>query len=67
QPGDLLLFRRSRSGRVFHVALVTANRGGRIRMIHSTSSRGVVEEELQASSYWRSKHATARSVAHLRR
>lgn len=61
-PGDLLFFRRTKNGSVYHVALVVANHGGELRMIHASSSRGVVAEILQHNSYWRTKHITARDV-----
>ena len=62
RPGDLVFFRKHRGGKVFHVALVYANEGGEIYLIHSTSSRGVVIDQLSRSSYWRSKVMTFRDV-----
>ncbi len=62
RPGDLLFFRRTKNGKVYHVALVVSNEGGELRMIHASSSRGVVSEVLQYNSYWRSKFITARDV-----
>lgn len=62
QPGDLLFFRKSKAGRVFHVSLVLSNEHGKTKIIHATSSRGVVVDVLQESSYWRSKIITARDV-----
>jgi cell wall-associated NlpC family hydrolase len=53
QPGDLVFFRRSPSGPVFHVALVTSNDGNSLMVVHSTSTRGVIIEDILASSYWR--------------
>ena len=62
RPGDLVFFRRSRQGKVFHVALVTANDGQGLRVIHSTSSRGVVEDNITTNSYWKGKIKTFRRV-----
>ncbi|RME96019.1 MAG: NlpC/P60 family protein [Bacteroidetes bacterium] len=62
KPGDLVFFRRSRTGSVFHVALVVSNGNDGMRVIHSTSSRGVIVDNIQESSYWRKKIATARRV-----
>jgi hypothetical protein len=62
KPGDLVFFRRTKNGSVFHVALVLSNTDGELTIIHSTSSRGVVIDEIQKSSYWRSKYMTARDV-----
>lgn len=62
KPGDLVFFRKSKAGKVFHVALVYANDKGNLSLIHSTSSRGVVIDRLNESSYWRSKVMTVRDV-----
>lgn len=62
QTGDLLFFRRSKGGNVFHVALVVENEPNNLTVIHSTSSRGVIKENLLNSSYWRNKVTTARDV-----
>lgn len=62
RTGDLLFFRRSRGGSVFHVALVVKNEPNNLTVIHSTSSRGVIMENIHNSSYWRSKVTTARDV-----
>ena len=62
KPGDLLFFRRKKNASVFHVALVVSNDRNGISMIHSTNTRGVVIDNLQNNSYWKSKIVTARSV-----
>ena len=62
QPGDLVFFRKTRTGKVFHVAMVFENRGGKLTVIHSTSSRGVVIDKLYESSYWKTKYITLRNV-----
>lgn len=62
QTGDLIFFRREKKGRVFHVAIVVENGKNGIEMIHSTSSRGVVIDNLNQSSYWKPKASTARDV-----
>lgn len=62
RPGDLVFFRRTRAGKVFHVAIVLKNNGGNLTLIHSTSSRGVVIDDLATSSYWNSKVMTVRDV-----
>lgn len=67
QAGDLLFFRKSKSGRVFHVAIVLANDNGALTMIHSSSQRGVVVDEIEKSSYWRKKYMTAKDVVSTRR
>ncbi|MEL6968649.1 MAG: C40 family peptidase [Bacteroidota bacterium] len=62
QTGDLIFFRRSKGGSVFHVALVVKNEPNNLTVIHSTSSRGVIMENIYNSSYWRSKVTTARDI-----
>ncbi|HFA48676.1 MAG TPA: NlpC/P60 family protein [Bacteroidetes bacterium] len=62
RPGDLVFFRKSRTGKVFHVSMVYENDHGDLTLIHSTSSRGVVIDKLSESSYWRSKVMTVRDV-----
>lgn len=61
QPGDLVFFRRSSGGRVFHVAMVVDNEDGDLSIIHSTS-RGVIVDRVKSSAYWRSKVMTFRNV-----
>lgn len=58
-PGDLLFF--GYKGRIHHVALVVENTPGGIVCIHSTR-RGVVLENVHASSYWRPRVLFARDV-----
>jgi len=61
QVGDLIFYRRSSGGRVFHVSLVIDNNQDGIKVIHATS-RGVVIDNITASSYWKPKISTARDV-----
>ncbi|MBK8877880.1 MAG: DUF1175 family protein [Haliscomenobacter sp.] len=61
-PGDLIFFRRSASEPVFHVSLVIENDGKSLWVVHSTTSRGVIQEDLLASSYWKPKIYSARDV-----
>jgi len=58
----LLFYRRSKNEAVFHVSLVIENRGNVLKVIHATSSRGVVIDDIYQSSYWNSKIITARSI-----
>lgn len=61
KPGDLVFFRRSPIGSVFHVALVKSNDSKGLKVIHSTS-RGVVVDNISESSYWKPKLSSARTV-----
>lgn len=52
EKGDLLFFKTSKSGkRINHVGLVVSTKGGEIKFIHSTSSRGVIVSSLR-EGYW---------------
>lgn len=61
KTGDLIFFRRSKLGQVFHVAMVISNDRNGLRVIHSTS-RGVVVDNVSHSSYWKPKISSARDV-----
>lgn len=60
QPGDLLFF--AVKGNVHHVGMVVKNEGNQLWMIHSSTSRGVVVEEVFGSDYWRRRLLLARDV-----
>lgn len=62
EPGDLVFFKRGGKGKVFHVAMIYENRNGNPKVIHSTSSRGVVIDELLKSKYWKPKIWQIRDV-----
>jgi cell wall-associated NlpC family hydrolase len=49
-PGDLLFF--GERGKVNHVAIIEKKRSNELWVIHSTSSRGVISENVLSSSYW---------------
>ena len=61
KAGDLIFF--SKGGRVFHVAIVASNKNGQIHIVHSTSSRGVVVDNLTNSSYWFPKIHAVKDVS----
>ena len=60
-PGDLIFFGESRKA-ISHVALVVTNNDKGILCVHSTTSRGVIVENVSASSYWKPKILFARDV-----
>lgn len=60
KPGDLLFFGKGR--KVTHVALVTKNTREGIEVVHSTSSRGIMVQNVSKSSYWKPKILFARDV-----
>ena len=49
-PGDLIFFGSSK--RINHVGIVTKNDRSGLWVVHSTSSRGVIEEDVLKSDYW---------------
>ena len=60
-PGDLLFFGDSEK-KIQHVALVVKRNKDGITCVHSTTSRGVIVENVSASSYWKPKILFARDV-----
>lgn len=60
EPGDLVFFKKN--GKVNHVGLVLENERQKLVVIHSTSSRGVVIDNIWDSSYWSQRIAFGRSV-----
>lgn len=61
QPGDLVFF--SRNGKtIMHVALVVSNTSEGINVIHSTTSKGVIIQNISKSKYWKPKILFARDV-----
>ena len=60
KPGDLVFFGKGR--KVTHVALVTRNTKNGIEVIHSTSSKGIMVQNISKSSYWKPKILFARDV-----
>lgn len=62
KPGDLIIFRTEDGSRVQHVAMVTENKPDGIYCVHSTTSRGVVVDNISTSSYWKPRIWKARDV-----
>ncbi|MBK7358616.1 MAG: C40 family peptidase [Saprospiraceae bacterium] len=48
--GDLVFF--SNQNKIVHVGIITDNKKDRLMVIHSTSSKGVIEENILKSDYW---------------
>jgi hypothetical protein len=59
-PGDLVFFGHGKH--IQHVAMVVERTNEGIICVHSTSSRGVVVENVSTSKYWKSKILFARDV-----
>lgn len=60
-PGDLVFFGATRD-KPHHVGLVVSSPGRSLRMIHASSSRGVIETEVTASAYWLERLSFGRRV-----
>lgn len=60
-PGDLIFFGESKS-KISHVGLVIKRGPEGITCVHSTTSRGVIVENVTQSSYWKPKILFARDV-----
>ncbi len=62
RPGDLIFYKRKPQDPIFHVSLVIENTRDVLWVIHSTTSRGVIVENVLASSYWKPYIYMARDV-----
>lgn len=60
QVGDLVFFKQK--GKIDHVAIITKKSKGETWVTHSTTSRGVIQENLEASTYWSGKVSGIRDV-----
>lgn len=61
QPGDLIFFGDSPK-KIQHVALLVRRSNDGLTCVHSTTSRGVVVENVSKSTYWKPKILFARDV-----
>ena len=59
KKGDLVFF--GKGSKVTHIAMVVEN-DEVLKVIHSTSSRGVVIDEISSSKYWKKKYLFGKSV-----
>ena len=60
EEGDLVFF--GSNNRVSHVAIVADVGHNKIKVIHSTSSRGVVIDNISTSEYWSKRYLFGRDV-----
>lgn len=60
-PGDLVFFSQD-GNRISHVAMVVERTKTGIVCVHSTTSRGVITENITTSTYWKPRIQYARDV-----
>jgi len=60
RPGDLVFF--GPPFQIDHVGIVTQNKKGKLYVIHSTNSQGVVEHDVFQILYWKRRLKFARDV-----
>lgn len=61
QPGDLIFFGQDKN-HIQHVALLVRRANNGLVCVHSTTSRGVIVENVSQSNYWKPKILFARDV-----
>ncbi|MBK6929906.1 MAG: C40 family peptidase [Saprospirales bacterium] len=61
QPGDLIVFGKNKRN-IQHVAMVVERSNKGIVVVHSTTSRGVIRENISTSAYWKPLILFARDV-----
>jgi cell wall-associated NlpC family hydrolase len=64
QKGDLVFFsgRNTMNGVIGHIGIVVEVTNGVIKMMHSSSSKGVHIEDLNQSEYFSKRYITARRL-----
>lgn len=60
EEGDLVFF--GKNNKVSHVAIVSDVNDSKIEVIHSTTSRGVVIDDISSSEYWRKRYLFGRDI-----
>lgn len=61
QPGDIVYFREAKRKKITHVGIVSEVRGGGVRFLHASTSKGVREDSLN-DPYWKARYAGARRL-----
>ena len=68
KSGDLLFFGRyGKSGKIQHVGMVYKNTSEGLYMIHSSSKRGIVIDNISTFKYWKSRLLFARQIIQLKK
>ena len=55
QKGDLIFFKTG--NKVTHVGIIISDQGEPLKMVHSSSSKGIMTTEVHTSNYWSKKFA----------
>lgn len=67
KPGDLLFFgREGRNGKIQHVGIVYKKTSDGLFMIHSSTKRGIVIDNVTSSKYWQPKLLFAKTILDLK-
>lgn len=63
QKGDLIFFSKSYMDKtVKHVGLIEESKDGVLKVIHATTSKGIIIEDINKSTYWKPKLLKAKTV-----
>lgn len=62
KAGDLVFFSKNGRGKPSHVGLVVDYKADGLYVLHSTSSRGVILENVSKSTYWKPRMLFVRDV-----
>ncbi|MFM2266947.1 MAG: hypothetical protein RL757_388 [Bacteroidota bacterium] len=62
RPGDLVFFAEGNESQVGHVAIVASFDESGLTVIHATTSRGIVRENISKSNYWMKKLRYASNI-----
>lgn len=63
KPGDLIFFGGEQS--ITHVGIIVENKNNELTMIHSSTSRGIVMEDIMKSAYWKKRIKEGRNILNL--
>ena len=65
EAGDLIFF--GDNNRIHHVGIVEKNKGDEIWIIHSSSSNGVIREDILISDYWKKRVMYAMDISGMKK